>query len=92
MELGGNIELVGFNELDSSELIVLKKIIGSCARKLSDHLGENYENQRLLIGKNGSFVIEKPNRLAKIGIDWFYSADKALSAQGLDAILSKINK
>lgn len=43
MELGGNIELIGFNELDSSELIVLKKIIGNYARKFSDLLGESYE-------------------------------------------------
>jgi ribosome-associated translation inhibitor RaiA len=42
MELGGNIELVGFNERDSSELIVLKKIIGNFARKFSDALGEDY--------------------------------------------------
>ena len=58
MELGGNIELVGFNEIDISELIVLKKIIGNFARKFSDHLGEDYV--RLIIdlkqihGKNSS--------------------------------------
>ena len=43
MELGGNTELTGFNEVDSSELIVLKKIIGNYARKFSDHIGEGYE-------------------------------------------------
>ncbi len=43
MELGGNIELIGFNERDNSELIVLKKIIGNYARKFSDYLGEEYE-------------------------------------------------
>ncbi len=42
MELGGNIELVGFNEIDISELIVLKKIIGNYARKFSDLLGDQY--------------------------------------------------
>jgi hypothetical protein len=43
MELGGNIELVGFNERDAGELIILKKVIGNYARKFSDHLGEDYE-------------------------------------------------
>ena len=44
MELGGNIELLGFDELDSSELIVLKKIIGNYARKFSDYLKEDYQS------------------------------------------------
>jgi ribosome-associated translation inhibitor RaiA len=47
IELGGNIELSGFAELETSELIVLKKVIGNYARKFSDQLQENY--QRLVI-------------------------------------------
>ena len=47
MELGGNIELLGFDELEISELIVLKKIIGNYARKFSDHLGEDYKKLSL---------------------------------------------
>jgi hypothetical protein len=42
MELGGNIELVGFNDIDSSEMIVLKKIIGNYARKFADHMHDEY--------------------------------------------------
>jgi ribosome-associated translation inhibitor RaiA len=42
IELGGNIQLVGFKDFDSSELVVMKKIIGNYARKFSDNL-ENYE-------------------------------------------------
>ncbi len=47
MELGGNIELVGFNDVDISEMIVLKKIIGNYARKFSDHMHDDYE--RLIV-------------------------------------------
>lgn len=36
MELGGNIILSGFSELDKSELSILKKMIGSYARKFAD--------------------------------------------------------
>lgn len=37
IELGGNIKLVGFKEVDSGSMVVLKKIIGNYARKLADH-------------------------------------------------------
>ena len=46
MELGGNIVLSGFNEVKPAELIVLKKIIGSYARKFADRL-EGYQSLSL---------------------------------------------
>ena len=58
MELGGNIELVGFNELDTSELIVLKKMIGNHARKYADYLKDGYGRLTVTMkpihGKNSS--------------------------------------
>ena len=36
LELGGNIQLTGFSELDGGQMIVLKKIIGNYARKLTE--------------------------------------------------------
>ena len=36
LELGGNIELTGFRELDPGSMIVVKKIIGNYARKFSN--------------------------------------------------------
>lgn len=36
IKLGGSIELTGFKEFDGATMIVLKKIIGNYARKLSD--------------------------------------------------------
>jgi len=38
MELGGNITLVGFKEREFAELIVVKKIVGQYARRMSDSL------------------------------------------------------
>ncbi|MBN2053255.1 hypothetical protein JW756_07155 [Candidatus Woesearchaeota archaeon] len=35
-QLGGNITLVGFKAVDKAELVVVKKIVGSYTRKLSD--------------------------------------------------------
>jgi ribosome-associated translation inhibitor RaiA len=36
LQLGGNIELTGFKELDPGSMVILKKIIGNYARKFSD--------------------------------------------------------
>ena len=36
LALGGNIQLAGFSILDKSELIVVKKVVGSYARKFAD--------------------------------------------------------
>jgi ribosome-associated translation inhibitor RaiA len=36
IELGGNISLSGFSSEDFTELIVVKKIVGQYARKLTD--------------------------------------------------------
>ena len=42
VQLGGNIELSGFKEVDGGTMIILKKIIGTYARKFSDTL-KNFE-------------------------------------------------
>ena len=36
MQLGGNIQLSGFRELDRSSSIILKKIVGNYARRFSE--------------------------------------------------------
>ncbi|MBN2458515.1 hypothetical protein JXB31_05280 [Candidatus Woesearchaeota archaeon] len=36
IELGGNIELVGFREVDGGSMIIIKKIVGNYARQFSD--------------------------------------------------------
>ena len=36
MQLGGNISLVGFRELDSGKMIVIKKLTGTYVRKMQE--------------------------------------------------------
>jgi ribosome-associated translation inhibitor RaiA len=36
IELGGNIELSGFKEIDPQSLIVVKKIVGNYAKRFND--------------------------------------------------------
>jgi ribosome-associated translation inhibitor RaiA len=42
LQLGGNIELSGFSSLEGGAMIVLKKIVGNYARKISDQ-SSNFE-------------------------------------------------
>ena len=36
IQLGGNIELIGFKELDMAKMVVLKKMVGSYAKTMSE--------------------------------------------------------
>jgi hypothetical protein len=46
LQLGGNITLSGFKEIGRGEIIVVKKIVGSYARKFSDNI-DNFESLKL---------------------------------------------
>ncbi|MBD3204022.1 hypothetical protein GF327_07005 [Candidatus Woesearchaeota archaeon] len=50
IELGGNINLVGFKEIESSELYVLKKIVGNYTRKFNDKC-QNFESITISLKK-----------------------------------------
>ncbi len=67
IELGGNIELVGFKDLDSAELVILKKIIGNYARKFSDSI-EGYEQLTINLKKVGGAKSSKFEVLGKLMI------------------------
>ena len=53
IKLGGNIELTGFSELDGGSMIILKKIVGSYARKFSDRL-KDFEKLVLELNEQGN--------------------------------------
>ena len=36
VRLGGNIQLTGFREIDSSSMIVIKKIVGNYAKRIAE--------------------------------------------------------
>jgi len=46
MQLGGNIELSGFRDLDGATMVVLKKIVGNHAKRISE-LAEKFEKLHL---------------------------------------------
>ena len=50
LQLGGNIALSGFNELEHGSMVILKKIIGNYALRFSDQC-ESFEKLSLNIKK-----------------------------------------
>jgi len=46
LQLGGNIELSGFSEIDGGAMIILKKIVGNYAKKMADR-SSNFEKLSL---------------------------------------------
>tara|TARA_Y100000294_G_C8557187_1_gene337636 strand:- start:2091 stop:2399 length:309 start_codon:yes stop_codon:yes gene_type:complete len=43
MQLGGNIELSGFKDIDGASMVVLKKMIGNYAKRISE-ISEKFES------------------------------------------------
>ncbi|MBU4501875.1 MAG: hypothetical protein KKA79_04730 [Nanoarchaeota archaeon] len=51
MKLGGNIELEGFDNMEPAQLIVVKKIVGSSAKKISEEISE-FDNLLITLKDN----------------------------------------
>ncbi len=92
LQLGGNIELSGFGELEPGVMIVLKKIIGNYARKMSDKC-RNFEKLSLTMktvhskekgGKHEEHtkMIEKgrPYTASHVDRNLFVAVDSSLKA------------
>ncbi len=87
IELGGNIKLIGFNELDAASLIVVKKITGNYARKISEKVNSIVEELSLELkssdaqkGINSNLKIKDKQINAEVSdVNLFYALDKALS-------------
>ena len=46
VQLGGNIELSGFKDIDGASMVVLKKIIGNYGRRFSD-ISDKFESLKI---------------------------------------------
>ena len=86
--LGGNIELVGFKDLDGGSMVILKKMVGNHVRKLSD-MCENFEkltvSMKRVGGGNNKFEIStklidngRPYNSEVTDFNLFFTLDKAL--------------
>jgi hypothetical protein len=95
MELGGNITLVGFKEISKAELVVVKKIVGSYARKLSDSVN-GFERLKVTLKQihrtEGS---EKFELNSLVVVDGDQSESEVVERNlfvGLDSVLHKVSE
>lgn len=56
IELGGNIQLVGFKELDPASMIVVKKIVGNYAKRFSE-VEKDFEKLVVTMKKSGAYQV-----------------------------------
>lgn len=91
IELGGNINLAGFKDLEPGVLIVVKKVVGNYAKKISEQATEFQEltltlkevhktekNQKNEL--HGKLVTDKKVYSAEVtDFNLFYAMDKVLS-------------
>lgn len=96
IELGGNIKLVGFKDVDSGSMVILKKIIGNYARKISDH-GAGFQGLEITLKKihdTGEGAHPKYEIHAKAVIDGQAKSSEFVDRNlfvGIDTALKKVH-
>mgnify|MGYP005846086391 CR=1 FL=1 len=99
IELGGNITLAGFKDLDGGQIIVVKKMVGGYVRKMSDQM-EDFESFKMTMKevhkteKNQKYEIHsklmaggKPYTAKAVDHNLFVAMDSSLKK-----ILTEISK
>ncbi len=95
MQLGGNIELIGFGEIDRAQLVVVKKIVGTYAKKFSEFL-KDFEKLSLSmkaihdVEKAGSYELNA--KLIAGGRPTFASITDRNLFFAIDKVLKKIEE
>jgi hypothetical protein len=93
MELGGNIQLTGFRDLDSATMVVVKKMVGNFVRHVGTH--DDFKNFHLTLKKVHQREKSELYELhAKLNADRLYTSevvDRNLMV-GLDAVMKKVER
>ena len=92
IELGGNIKLSGFNELEPAMLVVVKKMVGNYCKKMTDH-ATNFKELNLNLKQ-----VHKTEKNSKYEVHAKLDADKMYTSEvidfnlffAIDKVLSKI--
>ena len=85
IELGGNIKLDGFSELNPADLLIVKKLVGNHVKNICD-LREDFKEITVTLksSKQKAFELEtflsldKPLRSNASGSNLFFAVDQAL--------------
>lgn len=86
LELGGNIRLSGFSEIEPAALIVVKKIVGNYTKKITErvqgfqdiqvNMKKVHENNHAIMAK---VTADKVYNAEVTDYNLFFALDKALS-------------
>lgn len=91
VELGGNIELTGFSDLDGASLIVLKKIVGNYARQFSEKF-KKFEKLSLTMKKVHEREKSEKYELHAMIIDGGKNYNAEVTDRNLFFVLDKVLK
>ena len=85
IELGGNITLEGFENLEPGALVIVKKVVGNYTKRISNNT-TNFEKISISLNKDDKNNIQvKLHRNGEINVEeasdsnLFFALDKALS-------------
>ena len=84
MQLGGNIELSGFNDVEKAKLVVIKKMVGNYAKEMSEK-NTNFKKLKVTMTQENDQVTVKAEMEAdnaivgeETGNNLFMALDSAL--------------
>ena len=93
LQLGGNIELSGFKEVDRGAMVILKKIIGGYVRKFSERV-ENLQkvslNMKKVHEREENAIYELHASLVDNGKNYTAEASDRNIFVAVDAIMKKL--
>lgn len=84
MELGGNIELINFDEVEPTKLIVIKKFVGTYTKTISE-TQKGFKKLEVTLTPNSNFEIKaiaqgnEDQGVIVNGSNLFFVLDKVLS-------------
>ena len=93
VQLGGNIVLTGFRDIDGGSKVILRKIVGSYARKFGDNM-TNFEqlslNMKLIHATEGNPKFEIKTKLVDNGQVYNAEVVERNFFVAIDAALKKL--
>lgn len=89
MLLGGNIELEGFETIDPALLVVVKKMVGSEARKISEN-GINFDKLKICLNSNDGPSCDISAKLVLQGNDFEAYVNENNLFFGIDSVFKKL--
>ena len=89
INLGTSIQLTGFRDLDGGKMVILKKLVGNYARRISDQC-EKFENLCIVMKPVGSGNYEVDAKLVNSGKVFTADASERNMFVVVDQVLAKL--